>query len=356
MRSRIPLLVIALGCASACGGTQGQTPAAFPPVEVKTIALEPRPIPKTSEFVATIRSLRSTTVQPQVDGLVRQILVRAGDRVRAGQAIAQIDQERQQALVESLQSERGARQANLEFAQQELGRMRQLQAGGAVSRAQLDQAESAHKNAAALLAAIESQIRENEVELQYHRIAAPASGIVGDIPVREGDRVTPETVITTIDQPEGLEAYLNVPLEPAADLEPGLTVELLDRAGKVIASNPITFIAPRADDGTQSVLVKAALGRVPPGVRVMQYVRARIVWSSQPGLAVPVLAVSRIAGQPFVFVAEQNGEGFAARQKPVSLGDLVGDDYEVRGGLQAGERVIVSNLQKIGNGAPVKPS
>jgi len=133
-------------------------------------------------------------------------------------------------------------------------------------------------------------------------------------------------------------------------------VELLDNDGKVIAANPITFIAPRADDATQSVLVKATLRQMPPMIRVLQYVRARIVWSNEPTLSVPIVAVSRLAGQHFVFVAEQSDKGVVARQKPVTVGEVSGDDYVVRGGLTAGERVIVSNVQKLGDGAPVKPS
>jgi multidrug efflux pump subunit AcrA (membrane-fusion protein) len=135
-----------------------------------------------------------------------------------------------------------------------------------------------------------------------------------------------------------------------------LPVELLDGAGQVIASNPVTFIAPRADDTTQSVLVKATLRQPPPGLRVMQYVRARVIWSNEPSLAVPVVAVSRIAGQHFVFIAEKGDQGFVARQKPVTVGAIIGNDYIVQRGLTAGDRVIVSNVQKIGDGAPVNAS
>ena len=345
---------------AACGGgdtpAAGGNPAALPPTDVKTITLEARPIAHSSEFVSTVRSLRSTTVQPQVEGYVRRIFVRAGDRVSAGQPLVQIDPDRQQASVTTLESQRAAREADLAFATQQLARMRKLHDAGAVSLAEREQAESAYKNAEAQLAAVQSQIKENQVQLQYYRLTAPGDGIVGEIPVREGDRVTTATIITTIDQAEGLEAYINVPLERAAELRPGLTVELLDGAGKTIASNPVTFVAPRADDATQSVLVKATLRQRPPELRVMQYVRARVVWNNQPALAVPVIAVNRIAGQHFVFVAEAAGEGFVARQKPITVGSLIGDDYVVERGLAAGDRVIVSNMQKIGDGAPVKPS
>ena len=139
-------------------------------------------------------------------------------------------------------------------------------------------------------------------------------------------------------------------------MKAGLTVELLGADGGVIASNPITFVAPRADDATQTVLVKATLTRAPPGLRVMQYVRTRLIWSREPALTVPVLAVNRLAGQHFVFVAEPAAQGFVARQKPVTLGEVIGEEYVVSGGLQSGQRVIVSNLQKIGDGVPVKPA
>ena len=323
---------------------------------VKTVTLAPRPIPQSTEYVAAIRSLRSTTVQPQVEGIVREIFIRAGDRVGAGQPLVQIDPDRQQATVTTTESQRAAREADLAFARQQLARMQKLYEAGAVSRAELDQAETAEKNGQAQLAAVQSLIREDQVQLQYYRVTAPAAGIVGEIPIRQGDRVTPSTVITTIDQAEGLEAYLNVPLERAIDLRPGLLVELLDGSGDVMASAPVSFIAPRADDATQTVLVKAMLRQMPRSIRVMQYVRSRIIWSNAPALSVPIVAVTRVAGQHFVFVVEQAGEGFVARQKAVTLGDVVGEDYIVRGGLDPGARVIVSNIQKLGDGAPVKPS
>ena len=128
-------------------------------------------------------------------------------------------------------------------------------------------------------------------------------------------------------------SYLNVPLERSTELKEGLTVELLDDAGKVVASNPVTFVAPRADDATQSVLVKATLRRRPAGLRVMQYVKARLVFANEPALVVPVVAVNRIAGQHFVFVAEAAKDGFVARQKPITVGTVVDDSYVVLRGL-----------------------
>ena len=358
-RSFVTALSLFTLIATACGGDAppGQGgPGAFPPTDVMVLTAAPRPIPQTSEYVATIRSLRSTTLQPQVEGIVRRIFVKAGDRVGAGQPLLQLDADKQQATLTAIESQRAAREADVALAQQQLARAQKLFEAGAVSRAELEQAESAAKTAQAQLDAVVSQIREARVQLDYYRVTAPSTGVLGEIPVREGDRVTSSTAITTIDQSQGLEAYISIPLERASVLRPGLTVELLDPDGKVIATDPITFVAPRADDATQSVLVKVTLRRMPASIRLMQYLRARVIWSNEPRMTVPVVAVSRISGQYFVFVAEKGQQGDVARQKPVMVAEVVGDDYVIMSGLKPGERVIVSNIQKLGDGAPVKVS
>jgi hypothetical protein len=132
-------------------------------------------------------------------------------------------------------------------------------------------------------------------------------------------------------------------------------VQLLDAAGEIVATNPITFVAQRVDDATQTVLAKSALKEVPPSVRVQQFVRARIIWRTTEGLTVPVTAVTRISGQYFCFLAEAAPQGgLVARQKPLQVGELLGNDYVVKGGIKAGDRLIVSGIQKIGDGAPVQ--
>jgi multidrug efflux pump subunit AcrA (membrane-fusion protein) len=163
-------------------------------------------------------------------------------------------------------------------------------------------------------------------------------------------------MITTIDDREGLEAYINVPVDRAPDLRVGLTAQLLDGDGKVVASNPITFVAPRVDPATQTVLAKSLLKDVPPHIKVQQYVRTRVIWRSRPGLTVPIVAALRINGQYFVYVAEQGPQGgLIARQRPVQLGEVEGNNYVVKSGLKAGDKLIVSGIQKIADGAPVQP-
>jgi multidrug efflux pump subunit AcrA (membrane-fusion protein) len=84
-------------------------------------------------------------------------------------------------------------------------------------------------------------------------------------------------------------------------------------------------------------------------------VKIRVVWRSVPGLTIPVTAVTRVNGQYFCFIAEPAGDGLVARQRPVQVGQVLGNDYVVTGGVKAGERLIVGGIQKIGDGAPVRP-
>jgi RND family efflux transporter MFP subunit len=194
------------------------------------------------------------------------------------------------------------------------------------------------------------------VALAYYGVTAPTAGVVGDIPVRVGDSVTRSTVLTTIDQNAGLEVYISVPVQQAAALTVGLPVHLLDDRGQVASTEKISFVAPSVDPGTQSVLAKASMER-PGAFRTEQFVRCRIVWTRTPALTVPLVAVNRINGQFFVYVAE-GGEGGkkVARQRAIETGPMVGNDYVVRSGLKAGDALIVSGVQKIGDGAPVKVS
>jgi multidrug efflux pump subunit AcrA (membrane-fusion protein) len=91
-------------------------------------------------------------------------------------------------------------------------------------------------------------------------------------------------------------------------------------------------------------------------LRQLQFVRARVIYGTHKNPQVPILAVSRLAGQYFAFVAEpQNGGAFVARQKPLKIGQTVGNDYEVQDGIKTGDKVIISGTQFLMDGAPVVP-
>ena len=359
-----PALGLMLAVTAACGGGSAESAgggaggpgggrgAMAMPVEMVT--LEPKPVEQIGDFVASVKSRRSTTIQPQAEGFLTRILVKSGDRVKPGTRMFDIDATTQKAAVSSLESVRAAREADAAFARQQAARAKNLLSVGAMSQQEYEQAMTLQKTAEAQLKAVEDQIRQQLAELAFYSVTAPTAGVVGDVPVRVGQSVTKSTVLTTVDDNAGLEVYINVPVQQAPSLKVGLPVRLVTDTGETISTETISFVSPSVDDETQTILAKATLSKAGQ-FRNDQFVRARIVWTSAPGLTMPVVAVVRISGQYFAFVAEP-GEGGAliARQRQITLGPMIGNEYIVQSGLKPGDKLITGGIQKIGDGAPVQ--
>jgi RND family efflux transporter MFP subunit len=323
---------------------------------VKVIEARPVAVNDSSEYVATLKSRDSAVIMPQVEGIITQIYVHSGEKVGPGAPLMEIDPLKQQATVKSLESARAAQEAQLNWAKQQYQRTQGLASAGVVSKQDLDQAKATLDAAQAQIDSLNAQVREQEVQLHYYKVVAPRAGIVGDIPVRMGDRVTSQTQLTTVDQPGSLEAYIYVPVEKSAQLKLNRPVQILDSNGKVLAQTRVSFISPQVDNTTQTVLVKTPIANGNDALRQSQFIRARVIWGTHQNPEVPILAVSRLAGQYFAFVAEpQNGSSFLAKQRPLTIGQTVGNDYEVLAGINPGDKVIVSGTQFLLDGAPVIP-
>jgi RND family efflux transporter MFP subunit len=349
-------VLAAAGCNSS-GQPAAAGPPAMPPTPVELAVAKPAPVEDATEYVATLKSLHSTAVQPQVDGQITQIQVASGQRVARGAPLMQIDAQRQRAAVSSEEAELAAREAAVAFARQQAQRSSDLLAAGAISKQEQEQAATALQTAEANLKALEAQVQQQQVQLRYFTVAAPTAGIVGDIPVRVGNVVTPQTVLTTIDQNETLEVYIDVPVERAPALRIGLPIQIASSDGsQPLARTKVSFISPHVDDQTQSVLVKGAVRNPDGSLRPSQYVRARIVWKTSDALVVPVTAVLRINGQFFAFVAEDAGGKLVAKQRAIQVGPIVGQQYPILAGIKPGERVVTSGAQKLADGAPIQPA
>jgi RND family efflux transporter MFP subunit len=350
--------LLATGATLACSGNAAQNAHAGgpPAMPVKVQEAQATAVNDASEYVATLKSRDSAVIMPQVEGQVVKILVRSGDAVAAGAPLMEIDPLKQQATVKSQESSRAAQQANVIWTKQQYERSQGLYSAGVISRQDLDQAKSVMDAAQAQMDSLDAQVREQEVQLHYYRVVAPWNGIVGDIPVHVGDRVAVTTQLTTVDKPGSLEVYVYVPIERSSQLKMNLPVQVLDNSGRVLADSRVSFISPQVDNTTQTVLVKARIANTNDALRQSQFIRARIVWGTHQNPQVPILAVSRLGGQYFAFVAEpQNGGSYVARQKPLKVGQTVGNDYEVQEGLKPGDKVIVSGTQFLLDGAPVIP-
>ena len=383
-----------------------------------------------SEYIATLESRQSVTVQPQVSGRITKIDVKSGDRVQAGASLLQLDASQQQAQVagnaagiraasadfaasqadaassqqtlQALNAERTSRQADLNFNKEDYQRYQKLYQQGAISKQLADQKLNTYNQAKASLAQMDSQIKAQEgaiqraqaniyrsqqqrdqavatatqgqVQLRYYSVQSPIDGTVGDIPAKVGDLVEPTTQLLKVTQNRLLETQIAVPLEKQSQLRPGLPVQLLSSAGKVLQRGSISYVAPSVDPQTQSVQVKAIFDNSSGQLRTNQIVQARIIWNTRAGVLVPTTAISRLAGKNFIFVAEPYGRSecaalakdqktpgpapaddqLVAVQKPITLGQIVGNNQEVSEGVSQSDRIVVSGLLQLRSCAPIQ--
>ena len=124
----------------------------------------------------------------------------------------------------------------------------------------------------------------------------------------------------------------------------------------MLTQGRINFISPEVDQANQSILAKFTFPNN-EDLREGQFVRTRVIWRSNPGILVPTVAVTRLGGQAFVFVAEtvsESGETRqVAKQKPIELGAIQGQQYQVISGVDAGEAIITSRILDLVDGAAI---
>jgi len=319
-----------------------------------------------TEYIGTIRSRNSAVIQPQVEGYLTHIFVHSGDHVRRGQRLMQIDPEKQQATVHTQEATRQSRLAQLALAKTDLDRKKQLAASGVISRSELDQAQATYDAAEADAKALGATVAEQQEQLRYYSITSPVEGTVGDIPVQVGDRVTNSTTLTTVDSGGDLELYLNIPAEKAKAVHIGTPVEIVPDTStgatgqaSTAAAAPyrtkVDFISPRIDTQNQLLLIKAAIPKNDSRFKNEQLVHADVIWGEAPHVVLPFYAVSRLSGELFAFVAQNTDKGTIARQVRLNSSDMTGNQYVVLGGVNPGDNVIVSGVQMLVDGMPVKP-
>ncbi|MDB9315272.1 efflux RND transporter periplasmic adaptor subunit, partial [Spirulina sp. CS-785/01] len=228
----------------------------------------------------------------------------------------------------------------------------------AEARERVQAAEANLEREQASIQEAEANVQEVSEDLRFTRVVSPITGVIGDMTANVGDYVNSGEALTTIIQNDALELRLEIPVERSEQLRMGLPVEIIGEDNGAVARGRISFISPNVQANAQSVLVKATFrnnGRVRDG----QFVRARVIWDRDRGILVPAVAISRVAGQEFVFVAQEDTSGeqpqAVARQTPVKLGDMQENSYQVLEGIEEGDRVITTNILKLRDGVPIQP-
>ena len=407
--------LVMLATIGGCG--QGGAPNSaenFSGLPVKLANVESGMVEDSSDYVASLSSRSSIALQPRVSGQVAQIFVKAGDRIEAGTPLLAIDPSKQQAAVTSKVAAMESSEAALEEAKADLAsaedklkslaakkqsilftlennrrnyeRDKQLVAEGAINERIFDNTTTQLKTAQSDIDSTDADIRsqrsaiararasitrsqrllqqsqadaqEERVQLEFFTVKAPFTGTVGDIPIKIGDFVSESTKLLTLSQNERLELQVAIPIEKATQLKVGLPVKLIDAQEQPKAIGSIAFVASNVDSSTQSILVKAVFNNPNNSLRADQFVKARLIWSSRPGVFVPTTAISRLGGQNFIFVAEtkvaDRGQAqLVASQRPIKLGKIVGNNQVVLEGLKPGDQIVTSGILQLRDGAPI---
>ncbi len=355
---------------SAPGRTQDATPMLPPPPAVSVAVVEPRNAVVWDEFSGRLEAVERVAIRSRVAGTVQEIHFREGALVEKGARLVTIDPAPYAAEVDRLEAQVASAEARVEFTQTEVARGRTLLGTSALSARDVDQRINAHKEAEAAVRAAKASLQTARLNLGYTEIKAPVAGRVGRLEVTVGNLVAagPESPVLTrlvsvdpiyasFNANEAIVARALAALSPEANATAdvgGITVEIATNATNAAWSQGrLQLIDNQVDTTSGTVRLRAVFsnpdGRLIPG----QFVRVRM---AQPGKE-PVIAVDERAigtDQSKRFVVVIDGANKAAWRE-ITLGAMAGNLRIVTSGLENGERIVVSGLQRVRPGVVVAP-
>ncbi|HEX6315398.1 MAG TPA: efflux RND transporter periplasmic adaptor subunit [Gemmatimonadaceae bacterium] len=346
--------------ATACAGAGDEAPAAEPSTPTAAVTLTPSDIatPREMELTAgisvsgSLEPSQTVSVQAQVGGRLRRVLVDRGTRVRRGQLLAQIEAEGVRGQAAGAQSAVISAEATEALAQQRLEAARRLNAAGAISDIELKTAETNLRAASAQLALARAQLATANEANARTSITAPIAGVISARSVEPGEAVKDGDELFQVVDISTLELQAQVGVDEAMNVRVGSPVAFtIDASGQAVRGR-VSRIDPRADPGTRQVGLAAQLPN--PGGRIVagQFARGRVLTGGAvSGLAIPIAAVSDSAGVARVFVIE-NGR-LVQRQVTLGARDEAQGLVVVTSGLTAGDRILARQVVGAANGLAV---
>ena len=354
--------LLAAACSSADAPQDGQA------IPVRTVTVATTDLDNILELPGRVEPVRVAEVRARVTGIVQQRLYEEGTDVGQGQPLFRIDPAELRASYAQTQASLERARATAANANAVVARYRPLVAENAISGQEFDAAQAAAREANANVAQIQAQLRAASLQLGYTTVRAPIAGRAGRAAVTEGALVSqPEgTLMTRIEQispiyvsfSQSATEVLQIRRAIAAgnlDLSPDDAVEVrlvFPDGTEYELPGLIEFLDFSVDEATGTVELRAEFPN-PDGLLLSgEFVNARIYAGKKTGvIAIPQRAVSVADSGGTVMIVDKDGK---AAVRPVELGELVGDKWIVAGGLKPGDRVIVSNLQKLQPGMPVQ--
>ncbi|MDX2237050.1 MAG: efflux RND transporter periplasmic adaptor subunit [Hyphomonadaceae bacterium] len=293
------------------------------------------------QALGTAQARESIVITPKVADTIRRIRFESGDRVRAGQVLVEMANVEQQADLAEAQAANAA-------AQQELARTRDLFTQGFASQARLDQVEAAARAAQARVDAGGSRNADRAIR-------APFSGVMGLRTASPGQFVRPGDQIGTLDDISSIKLDFDVSEVFIGQLAPGVAIVARTPAfpGESF-TGAIETVDSRVASTTRTVRVRAILPNRNERLRTGMLMTVEVQANPRTALAIPETAVIDRADGAFVFQVAPRGDGFAVAERRIEAGQRSGGFVEIRGGLAAGERVVVEGVQRVRPGQPVR--
>ena len=309
--------------------------------EIPVQAASFRTIPLSYASDGLVQPVRESRISAQVPGRVLEVAVKAGDRIAAGQLLVRLDDREQNQGVAGQQAQVIAARAQLENAEAQLKRTRELVSRKFMSPAALDQAESQARSARAQVEALKAGLGSAAVGKSYTRILAPYAGVVASLNVEQGDMASPGQPLMNVYAPGDLRVVVQVPqarLEAVRAVSKA-QVELSPGHWKAV---PSVKILPAADAATQSTEVRLE-GLPLEGVLPGQSLRVLLATGQAKRLVVPISTILRRGELVSVYVLAADGRFV---QRLVRLGEQFGEaGVEVLAGLSAGEKLALDPVR-----------
>ena len=362
------LSVLLAACNPSAGpGAHGAPGGGMPPAAVSTMTVQPKAVLAPFEYTGQTAGSREVEVRARVRGILLARNFTEGGTVKKGQSLYTIDPAPFRATLAKAEADLAGALARLEQSKRNAARLQPLYAEKAVSQKDYDDAISAQTIGEADVKAARARLLEAQLDLEYTRVEAPVSGIVGRSLQSEGTLVSgPEVLLTRITQVDPMWVNFGIPdadqLRMRSEAEAGrlvlpkdgrfeVRVRLAD--GQVYSRTGwLTFSDVRVSGQTGTSDARAVIANPDEKLRSGQFVRVTLSGATRPGaVLVPQRAVLEGPQGKFVYVVDEKS---TAQPRPVELGEWAGSDWIITGGLQPGERVIIDGVMRIGPGAPVQ--
>ena len=369
MRDWALIGVLAVAAALAACEQEEPEPPPITPVRVEAVATETPQ--ETLRYSANIQSDKTVDVAFKVGGYIKEISqvagadgqtrdIQAGDQVSDGTVLAKVDPQQYDDQVKEAKAQLASANAALKKADADFKRATALYDSQSMTAPEYDTYRKEYESSQADVAGAKAQLHDAEVNLGYTELKSPLTGVVLQRNIEVGTLVSPQQVAFAVADVTSVKAVFGVPDVRLQDVKEGDPLSVTNEtypdrsfAGKV------TEIAPAADSATRVFDVEVTLPNANGLLKVGMVVSLALTSgpAAEPVMLVPLTAVVRGASGPdayAVYVVQKQDQNEVARLKEVQLGQVSGNRVAVTGGLEAGDRVIVSGTTLVGDGQDVK--